>query len=145
MMDLFLTRKDKFHDQSSLEDLHNVTLNWESQVQFWKDEIRFFQDIIDKYFLQMVSNDNLDTTTEIVDEMSSIRDRGLSDLMSKMELHEEHLSSLMNQEWSEEAYRKEHIKLAQDMHQFNNGLVQLKQRVFNLVEDVRNESKTFLP
>ncbi|MFT4680168.1 MAG: hypothetical protein ACJAV7_002865 [Flavobacteriales bacterium] len=66
-MDMFLMNQRTFHDKVSLEELHKVSLFWKSTVAFWRLEMRFFQNFIDKYFMEVASPDYLGRTTKLVD------------------------------------------------------------------------------
>ncbi len=140
MMDLFLLDRGELHKKASLEELHQATLSWKSSVAFWRIEMRFFQNLIDKYFMDMVSEKNLGKTTEVVDRMSTIRDRGLRELDASVEEHEAHLAKLLDHELEESVYRNEHYALAEGIAKFQKSFKELKQEVFHLVEETKHET-----
>lgn len=139
-MDLFLLDKGELHKKATLEELHAASLSWKSTVAFWRIEMRFFQNLIDKYFMDMTTEQNLGKTTEVVDQMSLIRDRGLRELDANVEEHEQHLAQLLDHQWDEKKYREEHYLLATGMAEFQKKFQELKQQVFHLVENTKRQA-----
>ncbi len=142
MMELFISNPHWIQEHKSIDDLHQVTIRWQSETEFWKDEIRFFQDLIDKHFMQMVSQENLEYTEFMVDELTEIRDKQLPNLNKLVQEHETHLGNMLDhKDFTEKEYRFEHIDLAKKMLGFMKDFKVLKKDVFLLVEKIREKQK----
>ncbi len=141
-MELRVRPKSDYLHNASFDELHKVTLEWVSELNLWKDELQFFQRLIDKFIMKMITQETLTHVQEIVDRIIHYNDIDLKDILSKVELHEKHLEQLVEQPFShdETAFRKEHSELEDEISKFMGRFKNFKTEIFEVIEELlRNE------
>lgn len=125
------------------EHLHRESLNWLSELEFYKTEIAFLTKLLDIAFLRITSGQNLDELNVLEKKVRSFREKRLDELHNKIMRHENHLSEL-----DEDVFKKnkpeideEHHSQFRDMTTFTDNIKELKKEIFALVETQLKRTK----
>ncbi|MCB0689237.1 MAG: hypothetical protein KDC53_22015, partial [Saprospiraceae bacterium] len=78
-------RNIEFYD---LEDLHQQSREWLSDVAFWQDEADFLKRLIDKNFVHLMTGEGLSTAIRLSEKISNLRNTELKNLFEMIKLHE---------------------------------------------------------
>ena len=57
------------------QELYVLTEHWQSDLEFYKDDLRFLHHLIDKYFIWITKSENLEMVKEIVLQVESLQRR----------------------------------------------------------------------
>lgn len=122
---------------ASLEHLYALTKHWESDLEFYKDELKFFNDLIGKYFLFMTREENMEVVQKMQANVIKL-DKDRENLIKRMQRHVSRLSQLMGNQFSndEHEFRNEHQKLENDITTFTKEFRKVKKEVFAITEHV---------
>ena len=122
--------------------LYILTEHWQSDLAFFKDELRFFQSLIDKYFFSLIDKENIDKTRLVVADLSKLENRR-TDLERSMEQHLKHLGDLLENPFpfSAQHYRDEHTRLGVVLAEYVKNFQQTKREIFAFVEHVMESEK----
>lgn len=125
----------------SLEDLHQQSQNWLSTLAFWKDEIRFMHNLINKNFVYFFSKDQKGSLDALVNKISEIEETKLNILKSEVVNHEKNLSDHMkyNTDLDMQNFRLEHADITKHFDVFLNNYRLIKRELFRLAENALKE------
>lgn len=137
-MSLSISTSTNYLLQRSLQDLHRRTLEWESNISFWKQELQFFKKLINVYGSQLHLREQIherDHFTMLLDYYSG---ELMDSLSKKIHDHEDHLRPLTKNVNSqdENEYRAEHRALEKQMKAIEREFLCYKSELFSLVEKV---------
>lgn len=111
---------------SALDVLHKESVEWTNIIAFWKDESKFFTDLLDK---EKVNNSEYGQMLQYLDKIhESLFDYLAADIVD----HERLLSRLVRGEegLSDKDYREKHATLKEQMDLFTNDFREFKKMVF---------------
>lgn len=133
-------RNIEFYD---LEDLHQQSREWLSDVAFWQDEADFLKRLIDKNFVHLMTGEGLSTAIRLSEKISNLRNTELKNLFEMIKLHEVKLTELIEnpQDKMEASYRKEHKKLAEKFRELAMLNMSIKRRIFASAEKILHDDK----
>jgi hypothetical protein len=122
--------------------MYHFVEHWKSDLHFYEDELRFFRNLLDKYFLWFIEESHLADTrtlTSHLQEQEKERER-LGQIASQRAAY---LGRLMANplEYQALAYPEEQDELAGAMAAFARQQRQLKQRLYQLAEHILQSEK----
>ena len=134
--------KSEYLHETSNDSLYVVAEKWESDMQFYTDEIRFFNELIKDHFLWIINNDHLTKVEELNTRLSKLSVE-LQTVYAKIKKHLEHLSELDTNEFAydEQKFREEHQDLESKVVDFNKSYRKFKKDLFETVKDGINKEK----
>ncbi|WP_372767671.1 hypothetical protein [Lutibacter sp.] len=110
------------------EELYILTKHWKSDLLFYKDDLKFLNHLIDKYFIWISKKEDSDAVRSI--GKSIVKTNKLcSDLLKRVEKHLTHLTNLI-----EDPFKY-------DSHQFRTEHQQLEDDITNFVKTFRDNRK----
>ncbi|MBD1259771.1 hypothetical protein HZY62_04165 [Maribacter polysiphoniae] len=111
---------------ASLDVLHQESREWIDTIAFWKDEIKFFSNILDK------REATQSEYGKMLDYLEKVHQNLFNYLSEDIMKHEKLLSRLNQGEKgiSDGAYRDEHRRLGESMVLFKNDFREFKKMVF---------------
>ncbi|MFT5753586.1 MAG: hypothetical protein ACI9FW_000556 [Flavobacterium sp.] len=130
-----LNPKKRLLLESSLIVLHFETQEWLETIAFWKDETKFFMNLLNKKLIPDNDEKNISKVLENLDSL-------YSDLIKNLEidiiLHEKTLSKLEKGEKgiSDKDYRIKHLQLMTRMDTFKNDFNKFKKTIFEFSKDL---------
>jgi hypothetical protein len=123
--------------QQTLLAKHKKTLDWLSAAILWKQELAFFQKLLDAYspgFKTVEEKQKLDHFQNII-----IYYRGelIDSLASKLRLHEKKLADMFeSRDETQTGYYKEHDELMGQLDSLNTQLTEYKEELFSFLGKV---------
>lgn len=141
-MDIRMRPQNDFVLHAGWDELHSLTMHWKSDMEFYRDELSFLNNLVGKYFIWMVSDENLNKVQALTNKLLET-DGKLQVITSKIGDHLHHLKSLVNNTSSgdEKKFRDEHAKLEDDLLVFVKSLKKLKKDIFSITEHVMESEK----
>lgn len=130
--------------ESGLNTLHRQTKDWISEALLWKDEIRFFKNLISKKILEEYAKARFaEIRTEnefFLKEFESAIDTFYQDWLEQfykvLNTHENYLAGLLanHRNENDQAYREKHRSISEKFEGLRRELVKLKLHLFRYVE-----------
>lgn len=118
---------------AALDVLHQESREWLNIVAFWKDEAKFFTDLLDK--------DKIKTSDygQMLQYLDKIHETLFDYLADDIVLHEKQLSRLLGNEkgLSDQDYREKHATLREQMDLFTIDFMEFKKMVFEYVKKLK--------
>lgn len=122
---------DKIIIQQTLLSKHKKTLEWLSSAILWKQELAFFQKLLDAYapnFKGVEEKQRLDHFQNII---LYYRGELIDKLASQLRLHEKKLAEMFEtRDETQVSYYKEHDDLMTQLDSLNTQMVQYKEELF---------------
>ena len=130
-------KKDWFGRQKSIEELHNDSRNWITEIDFIHDEMRFLEHLLSSSYIDFLEQGYQDKINNIVLKIFNEKGAGktLKNLIYK---HEKTLSDLIltNSVLSNKNYLQTHKKFEREINIFLRKYKALKKEVFDIVENI---------
>ncbi|WP_340065926.1 hypothetical protein [Ascidiimonas aurantiaca] len=131
------SRRPDHKYQASWEELYTLTRHWESNMDFYKDELRFLQRLINKYLLWISKDNNLNLVRKTEQKLSSVN-KSCSELREKIGKHLTRMVYLMDNpnRGFEILLRSEHEYLEESMSKLAKMFRNSRKEVFAVTEYV---------
>lgn len=128
----------KYIEWLGASEMHQETLNWYSELNFIKDELLFFEDLIKFYTLQLIGSDYFEKSKDLVEKLDSLNNK-TNLLLKTVKTHRNSLQILVdgvNQLNKEAAYKKEHKNLIVNLMEFKETYNQFKTELFEHIKNM---------
>jgi|GEM_PF-4857892 len=131
--------KNQYLDHASVEEMHHLLREWQSQVEFWNAESVFFYKLVDKYFLKSAEADQGEHFEALLKRINAFVDQTLPGIREKIEEQKSKLSALVENKFAqnEQQIRDRQRKLDRRMREVQSHFQILKQEIFESVEEVK--------
>ena len=133
----------KYTEWLSADEMHEESKKWLSELEFYKEEQWFFEDLIRSYTLQILDHDHFEESKNHIDKLTEIVEQTQM-LINTVKSHEKELSIMVDgidQIEEEKAYRQEHRNLIKMFDEFKVRYLTLKTKFFGLIKTVMKEGK----
>lgn len=72
-----LDKQSKIDNPSDVQwqELYVLTEHWQSDLEFYKDDLRFLHQLVDKYFIWITKSENLELVKEIMLQIQDLENR----------------------------------------------------------------------
>ncbi|HKL90258.1 MAG TPA: hypothetical protein VJ880_03655 [Allomuricauda sp.] len=137
------SKKRKFREWFSAEELHEESKKWSSELHFARDEQKFLNQMVKDYTLDIIDSDMFKTIQPVVESLNK-SEKDLVDLFKKVQLHGNQLQIMVdqvNQEKMEEAYLETHSELGREVEDFFVKYRDSKTKIFDIVSNVIKRKK----
>lgn len=137
------TKKRKFREWFSAEELHEESKKWSSELKFARDEQKFLNQMVKDYTLDIIDSDMFKTIQPVVESLNK-SEKDLVQLFKKVQLHENQLQIMVDevdQERMEEAYLDTHSQLGREVVDYFVKYRESKTNMFDLVSKVIKRKK----
>lgn len=114
--------------EANWEELYVLAKHWKSDLLFYRDDLKFLNHLIDKYFI-WISNKKDSEAVRKIDNSILETAKKCTDLLKRLEKHLTHLAGLMENPFK------------YDSHQFRTEHQQLENDITNFVKVFRNNRK----
>jgi len=132
-MKLLSAPKAKYLLEGGLDVLHSQSIEWLSEVAFWRDEASFFHELVAEKTRKPMSSKAKDSFQKIESELVKLKTSELDELEDAVEAHEVYLDKLMQDEYKDqEPYREKHRALTFKFHIIESQIQKMKKEVFKL-------------
>ena len=120
---------------AGLDVLHFESMEWVAKIDFWKDEVQFFENLLKKKKSEDSQKQNY---TSLLENLDNIHKNLFQDLEESIREHERLLASLdkNSKGLSDSVYREKHGKLSRRMKSFENDFKTFKKVVFDHVKNL---------
>ena len=115
------------------KELYVLTKHWKSNLLFYKDDLKFLDHLIDKYFIWISKKEDSDAVRSI--EKSIVKtDKICANLLKRAEKHLTHLEGLMEDpfKYDSHQFRTEHQQLEDDITNFVKTFRENRKEVFEV-------------
>lgn len=129
-------------EEKSWQQMFIISEHWLSDVKFFSMELNFLHRLIDKYFMWLVDEKNIESTRKMASHLSKVEMERAA-LGEKLEDHMRSLANLIENPFSHDAQngRDNHEKLEALMAAFAKDFRAIKIEVFALAERVVESEK----
>lgn len=137
MENLSLRPKGDFTWTAEYQELYILTEHWQSDLQFYKGDLRFLHHLIDKYFIWITHKENLDEMKNLASSLYEIGKK-CDELLEKTSKHLTHLSELIDDSFKYDShkFRSEHEELENEIASFVKKFWEIKKDTFAVSEQV---------
>jgi predicted patatin/cPLA2 family phospholipase len=73
--------------------LYILAERWKSDLQFYKADLKFLYYLMNKYFIWLIKEDNIEEVKEKIEKLRELYNKA-TELMEKVQKHMSHLSAL---------------------------------------------------
>jgi len=117
------------------QELYILTDHWKSDLDFYKDDLRFLHHLIDKYIIWITKDDNLNLVKDIEKNLFEIKKKSL-DLMKELSTHQENLGLMVENpvQSSNPQFLKDHELLEDKVSNFVKLFRSNRKEVFKITE-----------
>lgn len=127
--------KGDFIDNGSLQELYILTEHWQSELLFYKDDLKFLRHLEDKYFSWTTAQVNLENIRRVGE--SILKDtRDCDDLLQSVKKHLSYLAQIIDNDENQDLkmFRSEHKELEEDIVQFIANTKNNRRQLFKVIE-----------
>lgn len=119
------------------QELYILTDHWKSDLNFYKDDLRFLHHLIDKYIIWITKDDNLNLVKNIQKNLFEIRNKSM-DLMKEVTTHQGNLGLMVENpvQSSNPQFIDDHEDLEDKMSKFVKLFRSNRKEVFSITEYV---------
>lgn len=120
---------------ASWQDLYRLAEHWYSDMEFYKDEIRFLFQLVNQHYRQLLEDNELEKSKVMAKGLMEL-DRNTEKLSARIGEHQKHLESLFDHPFvnHEMEFRNDHADLEDELVRFTVEFKKTKAEVFNLTE-----------
>jgi methyl-accepting chemotaxis protein len=142
MTEFRLRPESNYLHTADWKELFVLTEHWRSDMNFFRDELRFLNNVSQKYFIKMINKKSLVKLENLfiaVNKLSKERKA----ISFRIKNHLIRLGLLMENAFSrnEQQFRDEHAKLEEDIAAFAKNYRKVKRAVFSISEQVLKSDK----
>jgi hypothetical protein len=125
-----------------LESLHEQSMEWISDIAFWRDEVAFLYALEVKKTLKEVPIHAKNKLVHIESELLKLSSGDIDNLYDEVIAHERFLNKLLESRKEDEAsYREKHIQIGKKIIEFDLRFKTLKREIFEIVKQ-NNEANS---
>lgn len=142
-MALVLTSPTDYLLAPSLQELHKKTLEWDSCIGLWRQELAFFKKLINGYGTKLSHRENVKEREHLALLLDFYAGGLMDELTAKISEHEAHLATLVqaSTRQNENHYRIEHRALEKRFSAFDEEFQCYKHELYSLIEKVMIDKK----
>tara|TARA_R110002051_G_C8614129_1_gene482326 strand:- start:78 stop:521 length:444 start_codon:yes stop_codon:yes gene_type:complete len=136
-------RKKSYIEWLSPEEMHDMSIQWFSELMFIKDEQLFLNNLIKSYTIQLTDKNIFEKSKELVADLLKAEKEVVS-LMKKVQLHSNQLEIMVDdvdQLEMEKAYKATHNDLMLAVNEYGANYRNIKEKLFKLVSKVMKSDK----
>ena len=137
MSDLRIRPSRTFIYKADWKDLYVLTEHWKSDLLFYKDDLKFLDQLIDKYFMWLSIKENIDKAREIELVLVEL-DRQCYQLIKAVNKHLIKLGELVENpfKYNSAQFRLQHQLLEEKIANFYKNFKEGRVKVFDITEHV---------
>jgi hypothetical protein len=133
---------DQDAEKSTWTQMYSISERWRLDMDFFCDELVFFTGLIDKYFMGLLAEKDLEGTQKTVAELSELDSRQI-DFVHKLVQHQQRLTNLIQDPFSHEVQlcQQGHVELEKEISEFVRDFRLVKRKVFQLAANAIESQK----
>ncbi|MCK0144916.1 hypothetical protein MWU78_04555 [Arenibacter sp. F26102] len=128
-------KEAQFIKEGPWYELYVLTEHWKSDLEFYRDDLRFLHHLIDKYFMWITKPENLDMVKELKAGLFDLKKKN-RDLLEKVGRHKNTLGHMVENHNKADAgiIRTEHEHLEEEVENFVKKFRSNRKEVFAITE-----------
>ncbi len=133
----------KYVEWQSPDELHEISLNWVSELKFIKDEQHFLDELMQNYMLELLSGNVYKKSKKVLNDLSEER-KDLEPLFKEIINHHNALAILVDgkdQPVEEKQYKDDHRALIIKVNEYLINYKDTKRKVFELIKTIMKREK----
>lgn len=137
------TPKFRYIDWKTPDEMHFSSLQWQSELKFFSDEQRFFEDMLKEYTMPIIESNLFTRIQELIKELST-SEKDLKQLLDQVNDHTNRLERLVenvDEPREGRTYRQEHKNILELINDFKKNYKQLKKDIFSAVSEALKHQK----
>lgn len=117
------------------EELYILTKHWKSDLLFYRDDLNFLDNLIDKYIIWISKKEDMEAVRKIDNSILETAKK-CTDLLHKVDKHLTHLVNLIENPFKHDAhqFRAEHQQLEDDITNFVKLFRNNRKEVFEVTK-----------
>ncbi|MBD3638815.1 MAG: hypothetical protein HUJ25_15790 [Crocinitomicaceae bacterium] len=139
-------KKSDYMLQADTEALYVLTEHWNTDIDFYKDELKFLEDVIEEHFLWIIQSGKMPLVQVLKEQIGEAKTE-VRKLDEQIKKHLMHLEELMENAFThdEQKFREEHEKLEEKFGAFVKFFRELKTNLYSTVKDgIDKEKRKYL-
>lgn len=135
-------RTSEVAEENGWQSLYIVAEHWQSDLKFYDDEIQFLRKLVDRYFMWLTDDQNIDKTRAVASDLIGLEKRK-NDITRQVEGHLKDLASMVKKESIEnlDRHKDEHAELEESMARLMKDFRRIKKGIFQLTEAIMESEK----
>ncbi len=130
-----LASTGKYILEPSLMDMHHSSLEWLSATVLWKQEVGFFQKLLDSYVSKGTVADEKKKISHFQNVITYYGGELIDTLRKKIKIHEHKLADLLQEsKSSDKEYYEEHGELMEELSAFMKTFNSFKSEFFSFID-----------
>lgn len=137
MLEFRLRPKDNYVLETEWDKIYVLTEHWISDLSFYKDDLKFFRHLIDKYFIWISEESHLKEVERILNNVNTLA-RKAENLLTRTSKHLSHIKDIMEEPFAHDSqkFREEHQNLEDEIAVFIKTCRDQRKLVFSVIEHV---------
>jgi uncharacterized lipoprotein YmbA len=134
--------KGQYIHESNWEELYILTKHWKSDLQFYKEDLRFLRTLIGKYIIWITQKEHLDMVR--ITEIELVKMKNCyQDLLQKVNSHLKQLATMVEEGNKDESrlFRIEHEHLEDEIAEFVKAFRNNRKETFQITEYILDVEK----
>lgn len=129
-------------EERSWQQMYIISQRWQSDLAFFNDELKFFRKLIDKYFMWLADDKNIESVRKLASDLYRFEKRRFT-VSQRLSLHVHQLTNLVGNSSSHNAQgcKDEHGQLEVIFAEFTKDFRRIKSEVFIASEKVIDSEK----
>lgn len=129
--------KGNYMHEADWQELYLLTEEWEKDLLFYQDDLKFLHHLIDHYFRYIPEREEIDRLEEIEEGILKI-DVKCADLIKRTNKHQTHLGELIDDPFKHDShqFRAEHEILEDEIAQFVTNFKEHRKGTFTITEKI---------
>jgi len=129
--------KGDYIQNTNWQELYVLTEHWKSDLLFYRDDLKFLNKLLQRYFIWITKEDNLDAV-RVLGQGIMNHSAYCNKLLERIKEHLSHLAGIMDEPFKNDAnaFRIEHQGLEDDISLFVKEVREIRKKVFSLTERV---------
>ncbi len=137
------THNYRYIEWKTPDEMHFSSLQWKSELNFIKDEQRFFEDMLKEYTMPIIESHLFSRVKELIEQLD-LSNKDLKLLENRISKHVNRLRRLLdgsNESREGRVYRKEHKEILNDVIHYSRQYKRLKREIFDAVSKAIRQQK----
>lgn len=134
---------EKYIEWLNAEEMHEASKKWTLELNFVKDEQRFFEDLIKSYTLDLLDSGKFSKTKEIILELNK-QQTAITELLKYIQTHENKLEVMIDgidELKKENQYKKTHSQLFTNVNSYLEEYKMMKTQLFDIIKEILKKDK----
>lgn len=135
--------KFRYIEWKTPDEMHFSSLQWQSELKFFKDEHRFFEDMLKEYTMPILESHLFSRIKELIGKLTDSRN-SLNNMLQEVNDHANRLQRLVeniDEPKEGKLYRQEHKKILLEVNSYAKKYKQLKKDIFEAVSQALKQQK----